>query len=45
MDRGVMSLNLKHDGTTTESIQVIMYASYSDVLKLDGSSVTSNTTF
>ena len=38
-------IDLKHDGTTTESIQVIMYASYSDVLKLDGSSVTSNTTF
>ena len=43
MDRGVMSLNIKHDGLTTKALQVVMYASYSDALKFDGTTVTSNT--
>ena len=44
MDHGVMSLNLKHDGNTADGkkYQVIMYASYSDALRFDGSTVSSN---
>ena len=42
MDPGVLSINLKHGGAgLTSNMQIIMYSSYSDVLKIDGTSVSS----
>lgn len=42
MDRGSMTLNLLAAEETTEKYQIIMYTSYSDVIKLDGSTVSSS---
>ena len=39
MDHGPLSINLRHDGDTPHALQVIVYASYSDMIDFDGSSV------
>ena len=44
MDRGNISINLKTASVTSKKYQILMYSSYSDAIKLDGSTVTSSVT-
>ena len=40
---GILSLNLKLANPLSETTRIIMYSSYSDALKFDGSTVSCNT--
>ena len=42
MDHGSLSLNLKHEGVTDHTYNVLMYTSYSDAFKFNGTEVNSN---